>query len=63
MEAKEIIERLMEIGVSVGRIQRAVGCSHRAVYDWKNGGVEPRPGNRRRLERFYRRYSYMSRGK
>jgi len=56
MEAKEIIERLMEAGVSVGRIQRAVGCSHRAVYNWKSEGVEPRPENRRKLERVYRRY-------
>ena len=55
MDAKEIIERLMGVGVSVRRIQRAVGCSHRAVYDWKNEGVEPRPANRVKLELLYRR--------
>ena len=56
MEAKEIIERLMEVGVSVRCIQRAIGCSHRAVYDWKNEGVEPRRANRVKLELLYRRY-------
>ena len=61
MEAKEIIERLMAVGVSVRCIQRAIGCSHRAVYDWKNEGVEPRPENRRRLERVYKRH--MGRGR
>ena len=61
MEAKEIIERLMGVGVSVERIRIAVGCSRRAVYDWKNEGVEPRPENRRRLERVYKRH--MGRGR
>ena len=56
MEAKEIIERLMEASISVERIRIAVGCSRRAVYDWKSEGVEPRRANRVKLESLYRRY-------
>jgi len=55
MEAKEIIERLMGVGVSVERIRIAVGCSRRAVYDWKSEGVEPRRADRGKLGALYRR--------
>lgn len=56
MEAKEIIERLMGVGVSVERIRIAVGCSRRAVYDWKSEGVEPRRANRVKLVSLYRHH-------